>query len=314
MKTTRNVVPALLALVVLVAAGLVAYSVMSRGGVGQQGTQAQQREQGQGAELVDTGTNAGLSNAELVSVAITNMMALKSYHMEFTGPAQRLPTIPAAVIADVQMPNEGEGEDDRSGGRVWSAPGRYRFISGAYMAEGYQVPAEEMELLWASDDQLYFTTDGGKVWQGLEGRPGGFAAIGAIGTFALSWWYYLGPPVELDFSDGSPRLEKVDGTLTRHVTADLTDLENQGFAPYIAGETPNQVELWVSTGATPLVHKVVAKGIPSLLSTPEPQVTAETGMQGVVESELYTLTWTWSRFNEDFGKIEPPPTTTVKEP
>jgi hypothetical protein len=28
----------------------------------------------------------------------------------------------------------------------------------------------------------------------------------------------------------------------------------------------------------------------------------------------YTLTWKWSRFNEDFGKVEPPPRETVKSP
>jgi hypothetical protein len=28
--------------------------------------------------------------------------------------------------------------------------------------------------------------------------------------------------------------------------------------------------------------------------------------------EPYTLTWTWSRFNEDFGEIKPPPTGTIK--
>lgn len=294
MKTIRNLVPVLALLAVLIGLAL-GIGFLNRGGAGQQGT-----------DLVDNGPNAGLSNGDLVSVAITNMMTLMSYHVEFSGPVQGVQN---TLVADVQMPGEGEGSD----GEATSIPGsRYKFRAEAYTYEDQQQPAQEWELTWASDDVIYNTTDGGRSWQEVEG-PALFAAGVAINSFVNSWWYYLGPPAEVNYNNGSPQLETIDGTLTRHVTADLTGLTDfRGDQLDILGEAPNQVELWISTGATPVVHRVVARGYRSASATPSAQVTAGTAGQEIAQGEPYTMTWTWSRFNEDLGEVKPPPTESLR--
>jgi hypothetical protein len=73
MNTTRRVAQHNIVLTILVGAAL----VIGLAGCGEQKPPE--------APLVDNGPNAGLSNAELVSLAITNMTALKSYHFEFQG-------------------------------------------------------------------------------------------------------------------------------------------------------------------------------------------------------------------------------------
>jgi hypothetical protein len=294
MKTIRNLVPVLALLAVLIGLAL-GIGFLRRVDAGQQG-----------AELVDNGSNAGLSNSELVSVAIANMMTLTSYHMEFSGPVQGVQN---TLVADVQMPDEGEGSD----GEVRSVPGsRYRCRSEAYSYEGQQQPAQEWELAWASDDAIYNTTDGGRSWQELEG-PALFATGVAVTNFVMPWWYYLGPPAEVNYSDGNPRLEKINGTLTRHVAADLTGLADfRGDQLDILGEAPNQVELWISTGATPVVHRVVARGYRNASSSPPAQVPAGTDGQEVAQGGSYTMTWIWSRFYEDLGEVKPPPRETIK--
>lgn len=46
----------------------------------------------------------------------------------------------------------------------------------------------------------------------------------------------------------------------------------------------------------------------------KPLVLKEVGQLDQSGGTPYTLTWNWSRFNEDFGEVKPPPTETIKSP
>jgi hypothetical protein len=61
------------------------------------------------------------------------------------------------------------------------------------------------------------------------------------------------------------------------------------------------LSVWVSTDATPLIRRMrIGVTLP-----------ARVGGEGTTPT-TYSLTWTWSRFNEDFGEVVPPATETVK--
>ena len=311
MKTTRSIVPMLLVLVVLVGAGFVAYVIKSRGGVGQQGT-----------ELADTGPNAGLSNIELVNEAVTNMRQLTSYHIEFDGLAWYYDVWPAKVRADVQLRGPGDWrmiqDSPIPGSRFTWSVGTPAAIEDRQQPESEeQITGMTVDIIWAPDGQFYASEDAGKTWRQMSGDEVVFMELF---HFVYPWWieeYWgayepdaipvAGASSALVFNDGVPRLQEIEGTLTRHVVADVTNVPIE-YSPW--HDPASEVHMWLSTDATPKVHKLVVTGTWSGMIGPQPTptwppegVTPEITTEEVARTEPYTLTWTWSRFDEDFGVI-----------
>jgi sugar lactone lactonase YvrE len=313
MKATRNIIPMLLVLVVLVGAGFVAYVIKSRGGAAQQAV-----------DVVDNGPNAGLSNIDLVNKAVTNMRQLQSYHVEFDGLVWYVDTWPARATSDVQLRGPGDWrmlEDS-------PLPGSKFKISIAAVIAGGEPQAvpkgqtgwETVEVVWAPDGKFYSKGFGVENWSEMSGDEVMFLDLF---SFVYPWWieeYWGvaqtdGTPVpqassRLDYKDGSPRLEVIEGTLTRHVVADVTDVLSE-YAPW--HDPASEVHMWLSTDATPKVHKLVVNGTWSGKIGPQPRPTTppegvipETVAEEVARTEPYTLTWTWSRFDEDLGMVAVP--------
>jgi WD40 repeat protein len=176
-----------------------------------------------------------------------------------------------------------------------------------------------VEIIWASDGVFYMRAGGlgEATWRNMSDDEVEYIDLGYfVNPWSLEdYWGAIaveGTPIaeassRLTFKDGSSRLEEIDGTLTRHVIADVTTVSST-LAPW--HDPANQLEMWISTDATPTVHKLVVKGTWSGKAGPQPTrvtppegVTPGTGESQVAASEPYTLTWTWSRFNEDFGEI-----------
>ena len=219
----------------------------------------------QEAPLVDNGPNARLSNQELVNKAVTNMRQLRAYHMEFSGPVMldRSPGVPMTLLADVQLPERGlwlvrEGAPGQ-GSKFWMS-------LGARVYQWQQLPAPEWEIRWASDGKLYESTNGGKTWEGssLDLLTMTFGCYFECGVFEQYWGpaQIEGTPTvmassPLTFTDGSPRLEKRDGVVTRHVVADVSGISAE-YGPW--SEPPTKLDLWVSTEITPTIRKLVMRG------------------------------------------------------
>ena len=318
MKTIRNIAPALLIVAVLVALAL-GIGLMSRDG----------RRQPDTTPTEDT-PNAALSNSELVNKAVTNMRGLSSYRMEFNGlaPLSQGDSAQMKLLADVQSPQAD----------ATTIPGsRYKFTRGEYRTDRLDLPAVEFELIWASDGHWYESGDGGKTgtrseyaglfypyltccwywdgfWNSLEATPTKPAvafstpssgASPSPGESSEATPDQFPPPASttLVFEDGNPRLEKIDGVTTKHLIADVTGAWTQIsiWAQSSSGATsvwdwpepPATLELWITMDEMPTVRKMTATG------------SASKGNIG---------TWTWSRFNEDFGEIPPPANETVTQP
>jgi hypothetical protein len=100
------------------------------------------------------------------------------------------------------------------------------------------------------------------------------------------------------FMDAIPQAELVDSVVTKHIVAELKEDPNQLPFETQPFEGAKRLELWISTEVTPTIRQMKIGGD-----------NVEDGQQSP-----YTLTWKWSRFNEDFGRVELPPTETVKSP
>jgi hypothetical protein len=110
----------------------------------------------------------------------------------------------------------------------------------------------------------------------------------------------------LKFQDSTPRIETIDGVTTRHMAAHWEPNDNQGdedtilgFAPFLTGT----INSWVSTDITPTIRQMHIASTNTILNEDEQPIETP-----------FTLHWKWSRFNEDFGKVEPPPPDSLRPP
>jgi WD40 repeat protein len=304
MKSIRNIAPALLVLVLIVGAALVV-GLMNRSGAEQLGP-----------EQANDAPNAGLSNREWVTLAVTDMSQLTSYHMEFVGPVLwGQNTVQLTYVADVQTPDPRDGTFRGS---------TYKFHLAQAASDDQALPVQDFEIIAASDGHLYVSEDGGKTGSQSE-------YAGLFYDFLVCCWYWRpywdqnapeatpteaamrfstpseAPPVpaaspegpgaqlppaantDLLFEDGNPLLEQVGGITTRHVAADVSQVDYQTTeypsSSWYWPEKPAKVELWISMDETPTVRKMVVTG------------NSGGGDRG---------TWTWSRLNEDLGTFGPP--------
>lgn len=263
---------------------------------------------GQSQEEKDTGPNANLSNEELIQTAIANMKAAKSYHFEFKSNGlssdgfKLSPNL--TIIGDLQFNGKGskikfsdqpvtpdpnpDSVDLRLGGSV----------DMIYANEATNEP-------WP-----YLSYDGGKTWHhyGVDTGAGlllamfGWVWKPSEGASSLT----IGEQMfqNTTFKAGSPPLEQVDSVITRQLIADVPKNDEQNGFPKIAMEEAKRITVWVSTDVTPTIRQMRIEGSNGSRASEDEQPT----------DTPFTLTWTWSRFNEDFGEIKAPPTETIKSP
>ena len=256
-----------------------------------------------------TGPNARLSNAELLKKAVANMQALESYHFEFRGGipdeyvkmSQHL-----SITGDVQLNGKGSGvkitDEAATSGSAGSDPNPDKVLLAA---------ESSVEMLIIEGERSYQSDDGGKTWKQW--------AVDTPATYLLA---LFGPPFgsvwdpeghvtireetvdRLTLKGGSPVVEQIDGTYTRHIVADARGFQGEHSSPLggmLAGA--KTISFWVSTDITPTVRQMRIEG--------------SNVVRGDYEKPIdtpYTLTWKWNRFNEDFGEVKPPPSESVRSP
>ncbi|HEX8218325.1 MAG TPA: hypothetical protein VF914_03825 [Chloroflexia bacterium] len=253
-------------------------------------------------ELADEGPNAKLSNDELVAAAVENMGQIESYQVVFRGglPDDSIKMSQSlAITAEIQPAPGGSRVKIRD--EAEHGPG-----GGPNPSLDLRVE-RQVDVLY-TENESYHSYDGGKTWRtwGVD-TPEGYL----IAMFVPVWKVYEGPTglssmgkqlVEgLTFKDATPRLEVVDGVITRHMVAERENPISQamvGLLPLPAGT----IHLWVSTDSPPTIRQMRMEGT----ATRQDQDEQPTGTP-------FTLLWKWNRFNEDFGKVEPPPPGTIEE-
>ena len=282
---------------------------------------------GQTGQLGASEPNASLSNDDLVSVAITNMNALKTYHAEFDGEVfnqagDTKPREHLTLSIDDQVESEGRRLTARYGygGTDQSIQNDSVLSMGRWFGDQWILGI----ILTAGGG--YGSEDGGKTWSAMSGE-GEMYLTGYTFAFGLLWDQPRGWPsagdmgrsgesalADLIFKDGSPRSETLDGTLTRHIVAEVIpsplkwDQTLAGTWMYQA----DRVDLWVSTGITPTIRQMRVEG--GGLGSQQAAATAVAEGGPYPTAYPYTLTWHWSRFNEDFGEVKPPPAEMIDEP
>ncbi len=68
------------------------------------------------------------------------------------------------------------------------------------------------------------------------------------------------------------------------------------------------LSVWVSTDAAPTVRRMRVD-----VTTAANDTNSNTETTPTTSPATYSLTWQWSRFNEDFGEVKPPPAATVTQ-
>jgi WD40 repeat protein len=254
MNRIRRLAPALVVLVVLVA-GALAIGLVSRGQQGQQGV-----------PLIDDGPNAGLSNDELVSVALANMKELKSYHFEFVGvePAGEVTPTSRLTLSGYEQP---PGESSRVSARgEHSLAGNTYSLIAILADETRQIPHEMI----TTGGSMYMSGDEGKTWQVFAPASGSYYVPPEV---VLCTW---GSPDSRDaarcesmirmwkFKNGTPSTELIDNVPTRHLVVDALAAESRreevgyGSQPMITDGEPLEASfhVWISTDATPMVRRL----------------------------------------------------------
>lgn len=138
--------------------------------------------------------------------------------------------------------------------------------------------------------------------------------------------YFSGYPTTGDymiehstFQDSNSSLEDVDGVMTRHIvaepnrTSDLMDFDSST----IILENAKTLSFWVSTDVTPTIRQMAVEGTANLSSDgANDRGSATVTLKGNSQpsDKPYHITWKWSRFNEDFGMINPPPPEKINTP
>ncbi|MDQ3930449.1 MAG: hypothetical protein M3328_15060 [Chloroflexota bacterium] len=260
---------------------------------------------GGAAEPVDEGPNAHLSNDELLALAIDNMKQIESYQMVFRGDASDDSFVigPNTVIT-AQM------QSDQKGSRV-AIGAELPNPDGSAITPDVEDTRVDIHIdMLITEKETYHSDDGGKTWHTYEVDTGEDYLLAFFGTLWDTRRHGSDPTVGeqliqgLAFEDGTPRIEMVDGVTTRHMVATRKPTGNEeaqeafmGLAP--AGGTGS---IWVSTDITPTIRQMRIEGVSIV----------HEGSEAVAKP--FALHWKWSRFNEDFGKVEPPPPDTIKPP
>ena len=311
MKSIRNIAPALMVLVLIIGIALVV-GLASRGG---QAPEAVARE--------DAGPNASLSNDELVSEALENMAALNGDRFDFTAlePAGAVTsTRVLSMTGYEQMPGKGlkakmwtpsEVSEDDIG-----ASGLIRVLVTGLRdpATGRPMPVHVMVL--GQEPKVYMAAGDGTDWRQLSGQDYANAYV----AFLCSWDDTSKVPSCGGIIKGSKFEDVVggsgviDGVPVRHLTSDLLKtIENwpqdvpapQGPMFTSSPMESAKLSIWVSTDAAPTIRQMRIEVVPA----------AEPAIVPAVEQEPYSLTWTWSRFNDDsIEDIQPPAPEKIKQP
>lgn len=293
------------------------------------GSQQTQETQGGSVVLVDSGPNAQLGNKELLAAATSNMKSLNSFHVQFTERTQdvhwdkvRLSYQPntatelsstITIEADIQEMSKGSHFKLTYEDTKFSPPDQ-EFTMINMLGREHQTTD-----LLVKGKELYESRDGGITW-GQHGPGSAGFAIMPVVMYTLpvgnslssqlggaDYLEYLSK--DLVFEDGNPRLEKIDGMLTRHIVANVKkptpgseEDENPITNPWVA--RAESIDLWISTDATPklIQMRVVVRSVISKIIS---------GMSKDWPDQVrYAFNWRWSRFNEDLSMIEAPITPT----
>lgn len=175
----------------------------------------------------DGGTNAGSSNADLLKKAAANMKAAKSYHLDVNAETSGMNI---TMAADVDVTNK-----------------------AAAMKVG------------AMGTNIDMVTVDGKTYQSMDGKTySESTSSSGMESFTGMWDSFK--PEDVDKSadklkDGSPATEKIDGTDTKHMTADIKDLS--GLAAASGGNSTSMtgtIDIWVTTDANATVRQMKING------------------------------------------------------
>jgi hypothetical protein len=236
------------------------------------------------------------------------MAALKSYHLEFEG----VTTSSKSGNPSLTMTYDQSGRAT-VGSFVYRGSGSTDDKSilnmDSTLHPGSAPLRIDMNIAIISEEEdqggwWYESYDGGKTWAaGFGGWGPSLIPLGTFGSIQNGEGTPMGYPrmlaglTRLTFEDAAPRLEQVDRAVTRHMRSDVPEAVSSednalSMGPMLMGST---VDLWVSTDTTPTIRKLIIEGD-----------------SGQPEGPSHNLTWTWSRFNEDFGEVKPPPTETIR--
>jgi hypothetical protein len=266
--------------------------------------------------------NKGQSNSELLKRAAANMGKLESYELEMqiqhsspqgattdsdveVGPLFR---IPFTLTAKVQPESKGTIIE-------LNTVHEQDIIQGGYLI---------------TQGDLYMTTDGGKTWQ----IPQVTSSAPYIMNDYVDLWRVGHSLLENDVMrglvlvDGNPPEEEIDGTQTYKVTAELgaerraIESKSDSFVDLYASSGTRTTSFWITTNDTPMILRMEMIGHTSpfgLEGNTGGQQQPSTTPTDAKSDDGYTAvsfraTWNWSRFNEDFGEVKPPPTETIKSP
>jgi hypothetical protein len=245
-------------------------------------------------EEKDTEPNANLSNAELLKKAMANMNALNSFHMEVE---KQVDGLAGKTMTDMEQMG-------------YSGPPYYTITATVDLEKSKRTESgiEQMvieytglsldpkqNLDWniiVTGGDWYESTDGGKSWSISDSEAPGYLAASLLNEWGWDKESISQFDKALDnglvLKDGSPRIETLDGVSTRHMVSD------------------KEIQFWVSTDSLPTVRQIRSEGtLPPASMTPTPG-----SKKGSEEYEAlsFKYAWKWSRFNEDFANVNPPPT------
>ena len=206
-----------------------------------------------GCNIGGAGAPAGKSNADLLKEAADNMRAAKSYHMsaDFTQGDQQV-----KYEGDIDLANKNMKLDLTSSG-------------------------QNISMIQIGQDS-YLSLDGGATYtKAPEGSAADLTGIAEI------WSSFSDEDVDKAkdaLKDGTPPTETIDGTQTKHITANAKDL--QSLKTSSSSVDSGTVDIWITTDSKPTVRQMK--------------------FDGTSDGKPLKGTFKWTKINEQF-KIEPPP-------
>lgn len=267
----------------------------------------------------DTGPNASLSDHELLTKAVGDMKALKSYHFDVSG---TFPSAASTTPSDAHI--FGDMQTDDKGSRIRADVGSSTVTSDVTPDPALASTLAGVDVILANDN-WYESYDSGNTWASIHLDTPAYLFIAG---FSMLWdtRYFSGYPTTGDymiqhstFRDSNSTLENIDGVMTRHIVAEpnqTSDLVNFDSSTIIL-ENAKTLSLWVSTDITPTIRQMAVDGIANLSSdgASEPgSATVTLKENGQPSDKPYHITWKWSRFDEDFGIINSPPSEKISTP